>query len=93
MKGLVKSLLHRLFDRQSAISTVEPKPTSPTNATVTLPHASNNVAPLSAVDCERVLNYWLDTELFDLPECPLPNKIKTLLVTIVDMSIRYLLPT
>lgn len=74
MKGLVKSLLHRLFDRQSAISTVEPKPTSPTNATVTLPHASNNVAPLSAADCERVLNYWLDTELFDLPECPFDTR-------------------
>ena len=24
--------------------------------------------------CENILNYWLDIELFDLPECPFKNE-------------------
>ncbi|MBL4909368.1 MAG: hypothetical protein JKX78_04975 [Alteromonadaceae bacterium] len=26
--------------------------------------------------CQRILNYWLDAELFDLPECPVDYKKK-----------------
>ena len=74
MKGIVKSVLHRLFNRQSTISTAESKPSTSTKAKANTPHTSVNLDQLNSARCERILNYWLDAELFDLPECPFDTR-------------------
>lgn len=35
---------------------------------------------ISEQRCQNILNYWLDVELFDLPECPFQNKKEVLSV-------------
>ena len=40
--------------------------------------STNNNMEVQAQRCEGILNYWLDIELFDLPECPFYNAKKLL---------------
>ena len=69
MIGSYKTALNALFDRTKKID----NQTSPQNV-LTKENNSTFRDNEEKDRCERILNYWLDTELFDLPECPLNYK-------------------
>lgn len=80
MKKLFKSVLDALFCRKNELNNNTPEGTS-------LPHQIRSssskdieVKRANADRCQRILNYWLDTELFDLPHCPIFDKNKLLSV-------------
>lgn len=72
MKGTLKRILSALFQQQSQNN---PSQTHPiTERLNDLP--SNDTAKVTTYErkrCINTLSYWLDSELFDLPECPLEN--------------------
>ena len=82
MKRILKSVLTGLFDRNKQIRA---KTSAVINNTVQRDAASKTQVTLKVTNkqeyelrdklrCEQILNYWLDTELFDLPECPMDYK-------------------
>lgn len=78
MKGVFKSILARLFNRQAALKATDAPNLSATRG-LSASHATKVPAENNYVNtqqCERILNYWLDSELFDLPECPFDIKKK-----------------
>lgn len=78
MRGVFKSILTRLFNRQAALKAMNSSLSAAVRgvsaASASKPSAENSYVYTER--CKRVLNYWLDTELFDLPECPLDVKKK-----------------
>lgn len=47
--------------------------------------AAAKVANEAAIDkCQRILNYWLDAELFDIPDCPIYNEKDLLSIPLDD---------
>ncbi|WP_432786122.1 hypothetical protein AAEX37_00227 [Oligella sp. MSHR50489EDL] len=74
MKGIFKSILHRLFEQQSPLARAKAKSNISTSSNNHTSHTSISLDQVNSARCERILNYWLDTELFDLPECPFDTK-------------------
>ena len=60
MRNIFKAILSSLFDRKKRLGQSISK--------------TANSEKINVERCQRILNYWLDTELFDLPECPMDNK-------------------
>lgn len=88
MKGIFKSIFGALLGRQSA-STPASNNTSATAVTATRSSpkpSAKQIEQAKSQRCKRILNYWLDTELFDLPECPLDAKKQSLSQPAEDFS-------
>ncbi|RUO34884.1 DEAD/DEAH box helicase [Aliidiomarina soli] len=82
MKRTLKSVLSALFGRKKQIhketytvihNSVHRDSNLKEQATQKLTRDQENELK-DKLRCEQILNYWLDTELFDLPECPMDYK-------------------
>lgn len=76
MKGVFKAIFSALLGRQSVLAQASDSAdleTLSASSSVQEPSAAQ-LERANSLRCERILNYWLDTELFDLPECPLDRK-------------------
>ena len=74
MRFSLKELVNTLFGRQTDLAS---KPTQLNKKAVATPEAeATPVKPPSLSDSQilSILNYWLDFELFDIPECPFDYK-------------------
>lgn len=80
MKKLFTSVLNALFCRTNEINNNKPVAAQPSYQNKSSSSKDVEVKRINAARCQRVLNYWLDTELFDLPECPIFDKNKLLSV-------------
>ncbi|UAA39235.1 AAA family ATPase [Paraneptunicella aestuarii] len=80
-----KSTLHKLPISSKKISTFNSQSVGTSSFEKTTPISRsglNKEHDLEVIDkekrdsekCQRILNYWLDAELFDLPECPIYNE-------------------
>lgn len=88
MRRTFKTVLNTLFSKMKELGScvvgfASLSPQAVKSASDAPPHASQAVDTsseksdsnrISADRCLRILSYWLDTELFDLPECPLDTK-------------------
>lgn len=77
MKSTLKRILSALFQQQSQ-SNSQPQSSASQSATVShSSHSSKSDTASPTADerqrCINTLSYWLDSELFDLPECPLES--------------------
>ncbi|MGL1932280.1 MAG: AAA domain-containing protein [Desulfotalea sp.] len=68
MRFSLRELVNTLFGRQSELA---PKPTESIRHIVDMtPVATAKPSLLTDTQIISILNYWLDFELFDIPECP-----------------------
>ena len=70
MKGVFKAIFSALLGRQSVLAQASDSAdleTLSASSSVQEPSAAQ-LERANSLRCERILNYWLDTELFDLPE-------------------------
>lgn len=80
MKGIFRSVLDALFKRERELNGDGGGLDSPsdTSTNAAYPSGSSEHVVSGAERFQRILNYWLDTELFDLPECPMDYRRKKL---------------
>lgn len=80
MKKLFTSVLNALLCRKNELNNNMPVAAQLPYQIKSSSSKDVEVKRINADRCQRVLNYWLDTELFDLPECPIFDKNKLLSV-------------
>lgn len=78
MRFLLKPLVNLLFNRQTSLAEQAPAITNPTINSATEPQSTTEHggegASLADNQLLSIFNYWLDFELFDIPECPYDSK-------------------
>lgn len=79
MKVALKQIIQRLSSKQNRLNQIESLKSVNSDFS-----AENKDADMER--CSKILNYWLDIELFDLPECPVYNKKDVLSIPADDFK-------
>jgi AAA domain len=71
MKRILKAVLTALFGREKELNDRVSSPAARKYKTSNIASEKAKNDQIRSDRCQRILNYWLDAELFDLPECPM----------------------